>query len=126
MHTKTLKQIRAAALSARHYKNNRALAAACTALLRQSHAEHPEGEWIPSGRDAEILDGPLQRKRAARPVSHVAVCRTVTHCAKLYAIDSALTRQYVELIKPHAGLHDVLPFLPKPIAAKLLLDAITV
>jgi hypothetical protein len=29
-------------------------------------------------------------------------------------------------MKPHAGLHDVLPFLLKPIAAKLLLDAITV
>lgn len=93
--------------------HEKAIAAACSCLLRQRGDEQPEGDcdadgsWHPKGKDAAAfapvrlcLTGVLWE------VSAKAVCRNVRHCAAVYDANVALTCRFVRVLtsrKPKTG-----------------------
>lgn len=98
-----LQEVRAA-IPAGGNEEARALAAACTYLLRERRAEYPElacdesGRWHAAGLDGQVYD-PVQ-KNGKRPIltPRSGIFKTLAHCAELHRADVELTAEYVRLL----------------------------
>jgi hypothetical protein len=129
-----LREVRAAAKRGPNTAKWRAIAAACTSLLRHKFEEHPEGRyddasgrWHPSGRDADVFDpATLQRSDRGSELKSQRPWRSIDHCAALHDANPATTRRYVRLFlsdRPHDKVA-VLKLMPLETAAKVLSAAL--
>ena len=114
----------------------KAIAAACTTLMRQRREEEPEGsrnadgQWHPQGKDAAVFV-PVHLGFdffvGGLPVPAERVCRNVRHCAALYGADLALTRRFIRALRSKAvgDRVRVLRWMPDELAAETMIDAIS-
>lgn len=112
----------------------KAIASACTCLLRHRRDELPDGErdslgqWHPTYREAAVF-APVQliTKDFVCDAPAQAVCRHLRHCAALHGADVALTRHFLTLLKSRDIIDrlKVMKWLPAELAARVMLEAIT-